>query len=60
MDRIGEFALRITMKQMRELGVSDLALDGVDVGLNMSVGGEDVKVAIKIKVEEEAAKGERQ
>ena len=57
---IGEFAVCVVMKQMRELGISDLALDGVDVGLNMSIGGEDVKVTIKIKVEKETGEGEGQ
>ena len=43
---------------MRELGIGNLALDGVDVGFNVSVGSEDVKVTIKIKVEEETGEGE--
>ena len=60
MDRLGEFAVCIVMKEVWELCISDLALDSVDVGLNMSVGGEDVKIAVQIKIEKETSEGERQ
>ena len=42
------------------LRVGDLALDGVNVGFDMPVGGEDVEVAIEIEVEEETCEGKRQ
>ena len=45
---------------MRGLGVGNLRLDGVNVGFDVSVGGEDVEVAVEVEVEEETCEGERQ
>ena len=45
---------------MWRLRVGDLTLNGVDVGFDMPIGGEDVEVAIEIKIEEEACEGKRQ
>ena len=59
-DRIREFAVCVVMKQVRQLGISDLRLNGVDVIFHVSVGGKDIKVSIEIKVKEETCEGKRQ
>ena len=57
---ITEFAVCVVMKQVRQLGISDLSLNGVNVIFHVSIGGEDVKVSIEIEIEEEACEGKCQ
>ena len=47
-------------EQMRPLRVGDARLHALDVVGDVTVGGEDVRTAVEIVVEEEAAEGQRQ
>src|SRR5882672_3830238 len=54
----GELSSAQVPKQMRRLGIADTLLHALDFVFNVAVGNEDIRPAVVVVVEEEAAKAE--
>ena len=51
-----KLAFTEVVEHQRQLGVGDLGLNLVDIGLDVAVGDEEVRAAVEVVIEEEKSK----